>query len=77
VARGGKRGNLARANDSPINANMESSDEEELDIYISNSTSIIEDELITYLEEKRENRKVSFKILLFFNNSLIYSYNSF
>jgi len=56
---------------------MESFNKEELDIYISNFTFIIEDKLITYLEEKRENRKVSFKILLFFNNSLIYSYNSF
>jgi hypothetical protein len=28
------------------------------DIYITNSTSKIEDELVTYLKEKREDRKV-------------------
>jgi hypothetical protein len=35
------------------------SDSDNSDIYITNSTSKIEDELVTYLEEKREDRKVS------------------
>ena len=34
-------------------------DEDEDDIYITNKSSNIEDELVTYLEEKREDRKVS------------------
>ena len=38
---------------------MADSDSDDLDIYITNSSSKIEDELITYLEEKREDRKVS------------------
>ena len=38
--------NLARASDPPINTNINELDEEDLDIYITNSTSIIEDELI-------------------------------
>jgi hypothetical protein len=40
---------------------MDELDEEDPDIYITNSTSIIEDELIIYLKEKREDRKVSIK----------------
>jgi len=52
---------------------MDELDEEDPDIYITNSTSIIEDELIIYLKEKREDRKVSIKTLVFFiNNSLIF-----
>ena len=35
------------------------SDSGSSDIYITNSSSKIEDELITYLEEKREDKKVS------------------
>jgi hypothetical protein len=38
---------------------MADSDEDDLDIYITNKSSNIEDELVTYLEEKREDRKVS------------------
>ena len=38
---------------------MADSDEDEDDIYITNKSSNIEDELVTYLEEKREDRKVS------------------
>ena len=53
---------------------MLESDEEELNIYITNSASIIEDELITYLEEKREDKKVSFKSLDFINIPLIFPY---
>jgi hypothetical protein len=34
-------------------------DSDDLDIYITNSFSNIGDELITYLEEKREDKKVS------------------
>jgi hypothetical protein len=45
---------------------MDESDEEDLDIYITNSTSIIEDELIIYLKEKREDRKVNIKTLVFY-----------
>jgi hypothetical protein len=53
---------------------MLESDEEELNIYITNSTFIIEDELTTYLEEKREDKKVSFKSLDFINIPLIFPY---
>jgi hypothetical protein len=38
---------------------MADSDGDDLDIYVTNKSSNIEDELITYLEEKREDRKVS------------------
>ena len=38
---------------------MADSDSNNLDIYITNSFSKIEDELVTYLEEKREDRKVN------------------
>jgi hypothetical protein len=38
---------------------MTDSDSDEDDIYITNKSSNIEDELVTYLEEKREDRKVS------------------
>jgi hypothetical protein len=38
---------------------MANSDSDDLDIYITNSPSNIGDELITYLEEKREDKKVS------------------
>ena len=37
--------------------NMADSDKDNLDICITNKSSNIEDELITYLEEKREDRK--------------------
>ena len=45
---------------------MDQSNDEDLNIYITNSTSIIEDELIMYLKEKREDRKVSIKTLVFY-----------
>ena len=45
---------------------MDQSDDEDLDIYITNSASIIEDELIIYLEEKQEDRKVSIKTLILY-----------
>jgi len=38
---------------------MADSDSDEDDIYITNKSSNIDDELVTYLEEKREDRKVS------------------
>jgi hypothetical protein len=38
---------------------MADSDEDDLDIYVTNTSSNTEDELITYLKEKREDRKVS------------------
>jgi hypothetical protein len=38
---------------------MEDQDDDDLDIYINNQDNIIEDELITYLEEKRADKKVS------------------
>jgi hypothetical protein len=38
---------------------MADSDSADLDIYITNSSSKIDNELVTYLEEKRENKKVS------------------
>jgi hypothetical protein len=46
---------------------MADSDSDNLDIYITNSFSKIENELITYLKEKRENKKVS-KIYLNYIN---------
>ena len=42
------------------------SDSDNSDIYITNSISKIEDELITYLEEKREDKKVSKTLLKFY-----------
>jgi hypothetical protein len=45
---------------------MDQLDDEDLDIYITNSTSIIKDELIIYLKEKREDRKVSIKTLILY-----------
>jgi hypothetical protein len=44
----------------------ESDDNDDLNIYITNQGDIIEDELITYLEERRVNKKVS----LFLKKSL-------
>jgi hypothetical protein len=38
---------------------MADSNSDNLDIYITNSSSKIEDELIIYLEEKREDKRVS------------------
>jgi hypothetical protein len=38
---------------------MADSDEDDLNIYITNKSSHIEDELVTYLKEKREDKKVS------------------
>jgi hypothetical protein len=38
---------------------MADSNKDNLDIYITNKFSNIEDKLVTYLEEKKENRKVS------------------
>ena len=45
---------------------MADSDSDDLDIYITNSSSNIGDELITYLEEKREDKKVSKTLLKFY-----------
>jgi hypothetical protein len=44
----------------PSNINMLESDKDNLDIYITNSSSIIEDKLITYIKEKQKDKKVSF-----------------
>ena len=56
---------------------MADSDKDEDDIYITNKSSNIEDELVTYLEEKREDRKVS-KFHLNFTIIIIrYSLNIF
>ena len=38
---------------------MADSNKDDLDIYITNKSSNIEDKLVTYLEENREDRKVS------------------
>jgi hypothetical protein len=38
---------------------MADSDSNNLDIYITNSSSKIDNELVTYLEEKRGDKKVS------------------
>jgi hypothetical protein len=48
---------------------MEDFDKDELDIYINNQEDIIEDELITYLAEKRADKKVYKIYLLYFKLS--------
>ena len=45
---------------------MEDLDEDDLDIYINNQDNIIDDELITYLEEKRVNKKVNKTYFFYF-----------
>jgi len=45
---------------------MDDIDEDDLDIYINNQEDKIEDELITYLEERRVNKKVSKFLLLIY-----------
>jgi hypothetical protein len=52
-------------------------DEDEDNIYITNKSSNIEDELVTYLEEKREDRKVSKFYLNFIIIIIRYSLNIF
>ena len=42
------------------------SDSDSSDIYITNSFSILKDELITYLEKKREDKNVSKTLLKFY-----------
>jgi hypothetical protein len=44
---------------------MEDFDEDELNIYINNQDDKVEDELITYLEEKRADKKVCKIYLLY------------
>ena len=53
------------------------SDKDEDDIYITNKSSNIEDELVTYLEEKREDRKISKFYLNFIIIIIRYSLNIF
>ena len=48
---------------------MEDFNKDELNIYINNQEDIIEDELITYLEEKRVDKKVCKIHLLYFKFS--------
>jgi hypothetical protein len=48
---------------------MEDFNKDKLDIYINNQEDIIEDELITYLEEKRADKKVRKIHLLHFKFS--------
>ena len=45
---------------------MAESDDDDDDIYIRNKDNIIEDELITYLKERRVNKKVSKFLLLIY-----------
>jgi hypothetical protein len=42
-----------------LDISIADSDEDDLNIYITNKSSNIKDELVTYLKEKREDRKVS------------------
>jgi len=56
---------------------MANSNKDDLDIYITNKSSNIEDELVTYLEEKREDRKVSKFYLNFIIIIIRYSLNIF
>jgi hypothetical protein len=48
---------------------MDDVDDDDLNIYINNKEDIIEDELITYLKEKRLNKKVSKSYLFHFKIS--------
>jgi hypothetical protein len=52
-------------------------DDDDLDIYINNQDDFIEDELDTYLSEKRADRKVSQFTLNFKNNYIFYYYYYF
>ena len=45
---------------------MDDIDDDDLDIYINNQEDIIEDELITYIVEKRVDKKVYKTHLLYF-----------
>jgi hypothetical protein len=56
---------------------MADSDKDENDIYITNKSSNIEDELVTYLEEKKEDRKVNKFHLNFIIIIIRYSLNIF
>ena len=49
--------NLSHARSDSSDINMADSDKDDLDIYITNKSSNIEDELVTYLEEKRKDRR--------------------
>lgn len=49
---------------------MADSDDDD-DIYISNQRDTIDDELTTYLEERRVDRKVSLLIILLFLNNYL------
>jgi hypothetical protein len=66
--------------DNPINEDSNSDnndqDEDNLDIYITNKEDFIEDELISYLEEKRADKKVS-KYLNSFNLFIIFFYKKY
>jgi hypothetical protein len=48
---------------------MKDLNKDDLDIYINNQDNIINDELITYLKEKRVNKKVSKTYLFYFKIS--------
>jgi hypothetical protein len=56
---------------------MADSNEDENNIYITNKSSNIEDELVTYLEKKREDRKVNKFYLNFIIIIIRYSLNIF
>jgi hypothetical protein len=56
---------------------MADSDKNNNDIYITNKSSNIKDELVTYLEKKREDRKVSKFDLNFIIIIIRYSLNIF
>jgi hypothetical protein len=47
-------------------------DDDNLDIYINNEDDFIEDELVTYLGEKRADKKVSQFTLNFKNNYILF-----
>ena len=45
-----------------MDTSIAESDNDDLDIYITSYSSNTEDKLVTYLKEKRVNKKVSIKI---------------
>jgi hypothetical protein len=48
--------------------------EDDNNIYISNKEEFKEDELITYLKEKRVNKKVSFLLIYLYNSFIFFLY---
>jgi replicative DNA helicase len=69
--------NIAQNREQSTGISLAESDDDD-NIYISDKENIIEDELITYLEEKRTDKKVSlFFLIIYIYITLLYSSNIF